>query len=69
MAAVKRFAGFPSPRILVGDPLLTREEKIDALEGWRSLVAREGAFDQEDPGGRRRLIGEISRALEVLVRH
>jgi hypothetical protein len=70
MAEVRRFAGFLSPGILIGDPHLSREDKIDALEGWRSLVVRDDVLQEEDDSAaRRRLIGEISRALALLTRH
>ncbi|MFO1143128.1 MAG: hypothetical protein U1E59_12160 [Amaricoccus sp.] len=65
MPDVTRFAGFPSPRNLVGDPHLTRQDKIDALRSWRALVLRSGGiFDPVDPAGRSRLIGEIMKALD-----
>ena len=65
MPDVTRFAGFPSPGNLVGDPHLTREDKIDALKSWRALVLRSGGiFDVIGPAGRGRLIGEIMKALD-----
>jgi hypothetical protein len=69
MADVRRFAGFRSPGILIRDPHLSRADKIDALEGWRSLVVRESVLEKQDPADRRRLIGEITRALALLARH
>jgi hypothetical protein len=68
MPDVRRFAGFPSPGNLIGDPHLSREDKIDALESWRWLVVRGDRFDEGDPAARQRLIGEISRALKLLAR-
>lgn len=62
MPDVTRFAGFPSPKYLVGDPQLTREDKIDALQSWRALVLRSAAG--AEPAGRGRLIGEIMKALD-----
>jgi hypothetical protein len=69
MADMRRFAGFPSPGVLIRDPHLSREDKIDALEGWRSAVARSGRLEEDDPSDRQRLIGEISLALAELARH
>ncbi len=63
---MQRFAGFPSPDILIGDPHLSREDKIDALESWRILLAHDGVFDQDDPRDRKRLMREISSALETI---
>ena len=40
MPDVTRFAGFASPGNLMGDPHLTRKDKIDALQSWRALVLR-----------------------------
>jgi hypothetical protein len=65
MEDVRRFAGFPTPALLIRDPHLSREDKIDALEGWRSTIGRSA----DDSAARRWLIGEISRALALLTRH
>jgi hypothetical protein len=70
MADVRGFAGFLSPGILVRDPHLSRADKIDALAGWRSALARAGRVEKDEmPADRRRLIGEISLALALLARH
>jgi len=69
MSDVKRFAGFPSPGILVRDPALTREDKIGALESWRLRLARDDTTAQDEGSARDRLIGEIRAALHVLGRN
>lgn len=68
MPDVTRFAGYGSPRSLVQDAALTREEKISGLQTWRAVALRNGDIDDMSVDAWRRLIGEIERMLSELDR-
>ena len=66
MPDVTRFAGYPSPRTLLADSSLSRDDKISGLRTWRGIVLRiDGAA--ADGELRRRLLREIDRALALLM--
>ncbi len=69
MPDARRFAGFTSPRGLMIDGSLTREEKISGLRSWQSILTRFGFMSEDEQGERRELEGEINRALERLSRN
>ena len=64
MSYPKRFAGYESPAVLLKDSALTREQKLSALQSWRSQVRKLGLRSESQ----RRLIAEIERALAALRR-
>lgn len=63
MADINRFAGFTSPAGLVGDPHLSREQKISGLSTWRGMVER---LKEAEGDASVRLDREIRRALSRL---
>lgn len=63
MADINRFAGFTSPDGLVGDPHLSREEKISGLSTWKGMVER---LQEAEGDACARLDREIRRALSRL---
>ena len=64
MPDVTRFAGYRSPRTLLDDPSISRDDKISGLRTWRGLILRLGSAVDGDR--RARLVEEIDRALAQL---
>ena len=64
MAVLARFAGYPSPRAMIADPSLTRDDKLSGLRTWRNLILRSdsGIDDREHA----QLVREIERSLALL---
>ena len=64
MPDVTRFAGYRSPKTLLADPSLSRDDKISGLRTWRGAILRLGATADDNELGR--LVDEIDRALALL---
>jgi hypothetical protein len=64
LSVVARFAGYPSPKAMVADPSLTREDKLSGLRTWRNLILRCSAGDEERECSQ--LVREIDKSLAQL---
>ena len=64
MPVAARFAGYSSPKAMVADPSLTRDDKLSGLRTWRNLLLRsDPSIDDRE---RSELVREIERSLALL---